>query len=186
MAKLAEDAGAPRRTVQGENVKIMLAHTADAPFSDPEWMFELKLDGYRMIASRRGPVCRLHTRNGNDATTWFPEIVRTLRAIPVDDFVVDGEIVAAAQEERFSRKKHDFRFPQAAIDYCLEAAGINQEDLDYVGFYDKPVTKFERLLETYLAYVPAGMSHCPLIVRKVERPIFHFTVGLGADYVRGE
>jgi carbamoyltransferase len=70
--------------------------------------------------------------------------------------VVDGEIVAAAQEERFTRKKHDYNFPQNAIDYCLSQAGLQPEDLDYVGFYDKPLTKFERLLETYLAFAPAG------------------------------
>jgi carbamoyltransferase len=70
--------------------------------------------------------------------------------------VVDGEIVAAAQQERFSRKKHDHRFPQQAIDYCLAEAGLRPEDLDYVGFYDKPLRKFERLLETYVAFVPAG------------------------------
>ncbi|MCA9215728.1 MAG: hypothetical protein KDB27_21835, partial [Planctomycetales bacterium] len=70
--------------------------------------------------------------------------------------VVDGEIVAAAQEERFTRKKHDYQFPQNSIDFCLSHAGLAPEQLDYVGFYDKPITKFERLLETYLAYVPAG------------------------------
>ncbi len=70
--------------------------------------------------------------------------------------VVDGEIVAAAQEERFTRKKHDFEFPTNAIRYCLEEAGLTPEQLDYVGFYDKPYLKFDRLLETYLAYAPAG------------------------------
>lgn len=70
--------------------------------------------------------------------------------------VVDGQIVAAAQEERFSRQKHDERFPQQAIDYCLEHAGLTPADLDYVGFYEKPLSRFERLLETYLAYAPRG------------------------------
>ncbi|MGA2618139.1 MAG: carbamoyltransferase [Thermoguttaceae bacterium] len=70
--------------------------------------------------------------------------------------VVDGRIVAAAQEERFTRQKHDARFPTHAIGYCLQEAGLAAENLDYVGFYDKPITKFERLLETYLAVVPAG------------------------------
>jgi carbamoyltransferase len=70
--------------------------------------------------------------------------------------VIDGDIVAAAQEERFSRRKHDFRFPIHAIDYCLEEAGLKPEQLDYVGFYDKPLLKFERLLETYLAFAPSG------------------------------
>jgi carbamoyltransferase len=70
--------------------------------------------------------------------------------------VVDGEIVAAAQEERFTRVKHDHGFPTHAIAYCLEAAGLRPGDLDYVGFYDKPFLKFERILETYLAYAPVG------------------------------
>ena len=70
--------------------------------------------------------------------------------------VVDGEIVAAAQEERFTRKKHDYGFPKNAVDYCLQESGLPPEELDYVGFYDKPVTKFERLLKTYLAFAPAG------------------------------
>jgi carbamoyltransferase len=70
--------------------------------------------------------------------------------------VVEGEIVAAAQEERFSRKKHDHEFPVQAIAYCLEEGGIEPADLDYVGFYDKPLLKFERLLETYLAFAPSG------------------------------
>jgi carbamoyltransferase len=70
--------------------------------------------------------------------------------------VQDGAIVAAAQEERFTRKKHDYRFPQKAIDYCLREAGLKPSQLDHVVFYDKPLLKFERLLETYLAFAPAG------------------------------
>ena len=71
--------------------------------------------------------------------------------------VVDGQIVAAAQEERFTRKKHDADFPRQAISYCLQEAGLEASDLDYVGFYDKPLIKFERLLETYLAFAPRGV-----------------------------
>jgi carbamoyltransferase len=70
--------------------------------------------------------------------------------------VRDGEIVAAAQEERFSRKKHDARFPALALRYCLDQAGIRAQEVDYVAFYDKPFLKFERLLETYLAFAPRG------------------------------
>ena len=70
--------------------------------------------------------------------------------------VEDGRIVAAAQEERFSRKKHDARFPHAAIEYCLAAGRAKPGDLDLVAFYDKPFLKFERLLETYLAFAPRG------------------------------
>ena len=71
--------------------------------------------------------------------------------------VVDGRIVAAAQEERFSRVKHDARFPKAAVAYCLESAGLSISDLKYVAFYDKPLLKFDRLLETYLAFSPKGL-----------------------------
>ena len=70
--------------------------------------------------------------------------------------VIDGEIVAAAQEERFTRKKHDPGFPVHAVAYCLKECGLEVEQLSYVVFYDKPLTKFDRLLETYLAYAPAG------------------------------
>jgi carbamoyltransferase len=70
--------------------------------------------------------------------------------------VVDGEIVAAAQEERFSRHKHDPAFPTAAVSYCLQEAGFSAEQLDFIAFYEKPFVKFERLLETYLAFAPRG------------------------------
>ncbi|MBX3707342.1 MAG: carbamoyltransferase [Pseudomonadales bacterium] len=72
--------------------------------------------------------------------------------------VDDGRIVAAAQEERFTRKKHDSSFPERAIGYCLEEAGLALADIDYVVFYDKPFLKFERLLETYLAFAPRGFN----------------------------
>jgi len=71
--------------------------------------------------------------------------------------MADGQLVAAAQEERFTRKKHDHNFPKHAVDYCLREAKIRPEDLDYVVFYDKPLLKFERLLETYLAFAPQGL-----------------------------
>ena len=70
----------------------------------------------------------------------------------------DGEIIAAAQEERFTRKKHDPGFPTQAIQYCLEEAGIVANELDNVVFYEKPFVKFERLLETYLAFAPKGFT----------------------------
>ncbi len=72
--------------------------------------------------------------------------------------IEDGHLVGAAQEERFTRKKHDSGFPQNAVQYCLDTAGIKLADVDYVAFYDKPFLKFERLLETYLAYAPRGFS----------------------------
>ncbi len=71
--------------------------------------------------------------------------------------VRDGEILAAAQQERFSRRKHDSQFPGDAAAYCLDEAGVTLDDVDYVGFYDKPLLTFNRLLETYLAFAPAGL-----------------------------
>ncbi|MCA0446966.1 MAG: carbamoyltransferase [Bacteroidetes bacterium] len=72
--------------------------------------------------------------------------------------VVDGKIVAAAQEERFTRIKHDDRFPHEAIQFCLKQAGLTTRDLDIVAFYDKPIQKFDRLLETYVSYAPVGLQ----------------------------
>jgi carbamoyltransferase len=84
--------------------------------------------------------------------------------------VRDGEIVAAAQEERFTRKKHDSGFPNNAIHYCLETGGVQLENLDHIVFYDKPFLKFERLIETYLAFAPRGFRSfrmaIPLWVRE--------------------
>ncbi len=71
--------------------------------------------------------------------------------------LVDGQIVAAAQEERFSRKKHDERFPAQAVAYCLSEAGIGRDEVDCVGFYEKPLVKFDRLLESYIASAPRGL-----------------------------
>jgi carbamoyltransferase len=73
-------------------------------------------------------------------------------------FVCDGEIIAAAQEERFTRKKHDARFPHYAVQYCLEEAGVKLDAVDHVVFYEKPFLKFERLIETYLAFAPRGLK----------------------------
>ncbi|HID49101.1 MAG TPA: hypothetical protein EYP40_05735, partial [Chromatiales bacterium] len=70
--------------------------------------------------------------------------------------VSEGAIVAAAQEERFTRKKHDPAFPRNAINYCLQEANLSLPDIEHIVFYDKPLVKFERLLETYLAYTPKG------------------------------
>ncbi len=100
--------------------------------------------------------------------------------------VKDGEIIAAAQEERFTRKKHDFSFPNQAIKYCLHEAGIEASQLDYVGFYDKPFAKFDRLLETYLAYAPVGfVSFCkamPLWLRHKLHLPRQIDKGLGWQY----
>src|SRR5580704_8801503 len=102
--------------------------------------------------------------------------------------VVDGEVVAAAQEERFTRKKHDEGFPQQAIDFCLRQAGLRADQLDFVGFYDKPFLKFERLLETYLAYAPVGfqsfLTAMPLWLKKKLYLRRELNRGLGHAYTK--
>jgi len=100
--------------------------------------------------------------------------------------VVDGEIVAAAQEERFSRRKHDPEFPAQAVAYCLREGGIQPEQLDYVGFYDKPLLKFDRLLETYLATSPLGFRSfvhaMPVWLRRKLYTRRELDRGLGGNY----
>ncbi len=102
--------------------------------------------------------------------------------------VADGRIVAAAQEERFTRKKHDYEFPVHAIQYCLREAGLKPAELDYVGFYDKPLLKFERLLETYLAFAPAGfrsfLQAMPLWLHQKLCLPREMSRGLGGQYRR--
>src|ERR1700730_12417653 len=78
--------------------------------------------------------------------------------------VEDGRIIAAAQEERFTRRKHDASFPRHAVRYCLEAAGAKLSQIDHVVFYDKPFLKFERLLETYIALAPRGFRSLQMAI----------------------
>ena len=95
--------------------------------------------------------------------------------------VVDGEIVAAAQEERFTRKKHDARFPRHALEFCLTQAEITLEQVDHVAFYDKPFLKFERLLETYLAFARRGFASFKMAI-----PIWLREKLFLKDYLIGE
>jgi len=100
--------------------------------------------------------------------------------------VVDGRIVAAAQEERFTRRKHDAGFPVHAIEFCLKQGGIAAGELDYVGFYEKPLLKFERLLETYLAHAPNGfrsfLAALPVWMRQKLFLPREMSKGLGGAY----
>ena len=103
----------------------------------------------------------LFARNFAQARNQTPVNILGISAFYHDSaacLVRDGEVLAAAQEERFTRKKHDSRFPKHAIDYCLAQVGIGPAQLDFVAFYDKPLAKFDRLLETYIAYAPVGFT----------------------------
>src|SRR5689334_13712318 len=103
----------------------------------------------------------MNTLAGEVWSTIMPTYILGVSAFYHDSaacLIRDGEIVAAAQEERFTRKKFDARFPAQAIKYCLQAGGISLAEVKYFVFYDKPMIKFERLLETYVAFSPKGIK----------------------------
>jgi predicted NodU family carbamoyl transferase len=116
------------------------------------------------------------------AGRFCPPYSLTVRILGISAFyhdsaaalVVDGRAIAAAQEERFTRKKFDAAYPRHAIDYCLRAGGLELTDIDHVVFYDKPFIKFERLLETYLSFSPKGAAsfrnHCSRASSRRSRP----------------
>jgi bifunctional non-homologous end joining protein LigD len=122
--------GAPRKALRPETVKLQLAETKDAPFAGDEWLFELKLDGYRLLAVRDGHDARLISRNGNDLSAQFPEIIRSLAALPFDRLLLDGEVLALDSTGRPS-------FQQ------LQKRGTLQRALDIRrATVDNPVTYF--------------------------------------------
>jgi bifunctional non-homologous end joining protein LigD len=95
-----ERLGAPKREVHGETAPLMLAESRDRPFSDPGWLFELKLDGYRLLALRSSAPPRLFSRNGNDLASSFPEVSRAIGALPMSRLLLDGEVVALDESGR--------------------------------------------------------------------------------------
>ncbi|MDX1504018.1 MAG: non-homologous end-joining DNA ligase, partial [Thermoanaerobaculia bacterium] len=139
--------GAKRRRVDPGRVKLMLARLADTPFSDPDWLFELKYDGYRVLASLdRGdggrPVIRLAYRSGRDATAVYPDLVRALSALPFSHLVLDGEVVVLDEEARpsFSLLQQRARLTNPrdaerasvalpAVLFCFDLLGFGDRDL---------------------------------------------------------
>lgn len=133
---------APARPVKPETVELMLAETADKPFSRPGWIFELKLDGYRILAAKDGPLVRLLSRNGNDLASSFPEIVRAVSALPFERVLLDGEIVTPDDAGRPSfqrlqgraRLRRSLDVRRAAIEtpatfYAFDLPGFEEFDL---------------------------------------------------------
>src|SRR3989449_8326251 len=106
---------APRRAVRPEEAEPMLAETRERPFTKPGWLFELKLDGYRVRAARHGGEAQLITRNGHDIAETFPEIARALAALPYDDVILDGELVVPDDAGRpsFQRLQNRARVSRA-------------------------------------------------------------------------
>ena len=112
IAERAHERGAPRRRLEPKKTHPMLARTAEREFSKPGWLFEIKYDGMRVLAFREGDDVRLFTRTGRDVSVSYPEITRALESLPVDDFVIDGEIVALDERGRSSFERLQKRFSQ--------------------------------------------------------------------------
>ncbi len=134
--------GAARRVVDGAEVELMLATVADAPFSDPGWLFELKYDGYRLLAEKRDGRAMLYYRSGINATDVFPEIARAVAALPFERFVVDGEVTVPDESGKpsFSRLQKRGRLSRApdiaaaavqlpAALFCFDLLGFDDYDL---------------------------------------------------------
>ena len=131
--------GAPRRAVDRKSVKLMLAETAEAAFTRKDWLFEPKLDGYRVLAIRAGSEPRLLTRNGNDCAATFPEIVRAIAALPFDRLVLDGEVVALDDKARpsFGRLQTRARLSRPIdIRHASVSNPVTYYAFDLLGFED--------------------------------------------------
>ncbi len=137
----AEKAGAATSRIEPRKVQPMLAESADEAFTRDDWVFELKLDGYRLIASKTNGEALLLTRNGNDYTAVFPEIARAIKALPIDEFIIDGEVVCLdtdgkpsfARLQRRGRLTSDIAIRQAAVElpatfYAFDLLAV--DDLD--------------------------------------------------------
>jgi bifunctional non-homologous end joining protein LigD len=154
---------APARPVKPETVELMLAETADEPFSKPGWLFELKLDGYRILAAKEGPLVRLLSRNGNDLAASFPDIVRAVSALPFDRILLDGEIVTPDDAGRPSfqrlqgraRLRRSLDVRRAVVEtpatfYAFDLLGFEEFDLRSL-----PLTERKQLLRKLVP--PAGV-----------------------------
>ncbi|HEY9507874.1 MAG TPA: DNA ligase D [Gemmatimonadales bacterium] len=131
--------GAPRRPVDPKAVKLMLAEPADAAFSRKDWLFEPKLDGYRVLAARAQGEPRLLSRNGNDCGSSFPEIVRAVAALPFDRLILDGEVVALDENGRpsFQRLQGRARLSRPIdIRHATVSTPVTYYGFDLLGFED--------------------------------------------------
>jgi bifunctional non-homologous end joining protein LigD len=183
---------APARPVKPETVELMLAETADKPFSRPGWVFELKLDGYRILAAKEGPLVRLLSRNGNDLAASFPEIVRALSALPFDRVLLDGEIVTPDDAGRPSfqrlqgraRLRRSLDVRRAAIEtpatfYAFDLLGFEEFDLRSL-----PLTRRKALLEKLLP--PAGVLRYLEHFERDGEALYERVQGLGLEGVVGK
>ncbi len=184
--------GAPARPVKVETVELMLAETADKPFSRSGWVFELKLDGYRILAAKEGPLVRLLSRNGNDLAASFPEIVRAMSALPFDRVLLDGEIVTPDDAGRPSfqrlqgraRLRRSLDVRRAAVEtpatfYAFDLLGFEEYDLRSL-----PLTQRKGLLEKLLP--PAGVLRYLEHFERDGEVLYERVQGLGLEGVVGK
>jgi bifunctional non-homologous end joining protein LigD len=152
----------PRRDISPETAPLMLAETRDRPFSDPAWLFELKLDGYRLLASAQAGTPRLFSRNGNDLSACFPEVTQAIAALPVTSLVIDGEVVALDESGRPSFQRLQQRgkltrsldIHQAMVENPVTFYAFDLLGLDGFDLRPLPLSTRKQLLRKLLP--PAG------------------------------
>jgi len=158
-----ERLGAPKKEVRGETAPLMLAESRDRPFSDPGWLFELKLDGYRLLASRSSGSPRLFSRNGNDLASSFPEVSRAVGALPLSRVLLDGEVVALDESGRPSFQRLQQRakltraldIRRAAVENPVTFFAFDLLAAEDFDLRPLPLTKRKELLRKLLP--PAGL-----------------------------
>jgi len=184
--------GAPRRAVDVKSAKLMLAETAERPFSREGWLFEPKLDGYRVLTARAGSGTRLLTRNGNDCAAAFPEVVRALAALPFDRLVLDGEVVALDETGRpsFQRLQTRSRLSRPIdIRHATVTNPVTYYAFDLLGFEDfdlrsLPLTERKELLEKVLP--PVGALRYLEHVEDEGEALYEQTQQLGLEGIVGK
>ncbi len=192
LKRRVEELGAPRRALRASTVKMMLARSRREPFSRPGWIFELKLDGYRMLAGKSASGVELITRNGNDATPSFPELAAAIAALPYDELVLDGEVVAHddAGLPSFQRLQKRAQLTRA-ID--IERGSRHQPTTFYAfdilsalghDLRSLPLTERKELLQTVLP--PTGPLRYVEHFDDKGEDLYHQVVGLGLEGVVGK
>jgi bifunctional non-homologous end joining protein LigD len=182
----------PARPLKPETLELMLAETADRPFSRPGWVFELKLDGYRILAAKDGPLVRLLSRNGNDLAASFPEVVRAVSALPFERVLLDGEIVTPDDAGRPSfqrlqgraRLRRSLDVRRAAIEtpatfYAFDLLGFEEFDLRPL-----PLTDRKRVLQKLLP--GAGVLRYLEHFERDGESLYERVQGLGLEGVIGK
>ena len=184
--------GAPRRTVAAKSAGVMLAESSERAFSREGWLFEPKLDGYRVLAAREKGAARLLTRNGNDCADGFPEVTRAVAALPFDHLLLDGEVVALDQKglPSFQRLQGRARLRRPIdIRHAAVETPVTYYAFDLLGFEDfdlrpLPLTARKSVLQRVLP--PVGALRYLEHVEREGEALYHESVRLGLEGVVGK